>query len=83
MTDTILNLFRRRVNSTPVEERVFDRACAEVVRMHRTFEVRQSEPSHVSRAWCQDCEGVVILLDSGACPCGSRSVMPHGARRAA
>ncbi len=81
MTDQILNLFRRRVNSTPTEERVFERACSEVVRMHETLALRH--PAHTSRAWCEDCGTVVVLLDSGACPCGSRSVVPHGARRAA
>lgn len=80
MTDQILNLFRRRVNSTPTEERVFDRACFEVVRMHDTLALRQA---NVNRAWCEDCEAVVVLLESGACPCGSRSVVPHGARRVA
>jgi hypothetical protein len=64
------------------EATVLARARAEVVRMRRTFELRESAPSHVSRAWCQDCETVVELVRA-ACPCGSHSVVPHGARRAA
>ena len=81
MSDKILNLFRRRVKAGPVTERVFDRACLEAVRMRELMEV--SDPVHIRRAWCQDCEAVVVLLRSGACPCGSRSVATHGVRRAA
>ena len=80
MTDKILNLFHRRVKASPVEERVFNRACSEVVRMHDTLALRH--PAHMSRAWCEDCTAVVVLVGE-ACPCGSRSVVPHGARRAA
>lgn len=68
---------------SPTESTVFQRARDEVARMHLTFEVRESLPPHVPRAWCQDCEAVVVLLETGDCPCGSRSVVPHGARRAA
>lgn len=67
---------------SPTESTVFQRARDEVARMHRTFEVRESLPPHVPRAWCEDCETVVLLVGD-ACPCGSRSVVPHGARRAA
>ena len=67
----------RRADAVP------ERVRAEVRRMRETFEVRESLPPHVPRAWCEDCAGVVVLLDSGTCPCGSRSVVPHGARRAA
>ena len=50
-----------------------DRARAEVVRMHRILELRGSAPAHVRRAWCEDCEAVVELVDETRCPCGSRS----------
>lgn len=68
---------------TATEITTFNRACAEVGRMRRTFELRESAPAHVHRVWCQDCEAVVELTPRGSCPCGSRSVVPHGARRAA
>lgn len=82
MTATILNLLRHS-RKPRAEDAVLARAREEVRRMRATFELREARPAHVRRAWCEDCEAVVELLDSGICPCGSRSVVPHGARRAA
>ena len=59
------------------------RARAEVRRIRSVLELRENRPPHIFRAWCQDCEAVVELTPRGSCPCGSRSVVPHGARRAA
>lgn len=70
---SILRLLRQAVNPRP-EDVVLDRAREEVGRMRRTFEVRESSPAHVRRAWCEDCEAVVELLDETRCPCGSRSI---------
>ncbi len=64
------------------EATVLARARDEVRRVRGVLELRKADPSHVHRAWCQDCEAVVVLVGD-ACPCGSRSVVPHGARRAA
>jgi hypothetical protein len=68
----ILRLLRPARNPRP-EDAVLDHARAEVGRMRRTFEVRESAPAHVRRAWCEDCEAVVELVDETRCPCGSRS----------
>jgi hypothetical protein len=54
------------------ETAVLARARTEVGRMRRTFELRESAPAHVCRAWCEDCQ-VVVELVGDACPCGSRS----------
>lgn len=72
-----------RASSNPLEDVVLGRARAEAGRMRRVFELREAAPVHVRRAWCQDCEAVVELTPRGACPCSSRSVVPHGARRVA
>ena len=75
MTARILDLLRPERSP---EEIVLDRAREEVRRMRRTFEVRESRPPHVSRAFCPEkgCNRVVELLPSGRCPCGNASVDP-------
>jgi len=82
MTDTILNLFGRRFKGTPTHERVFNAACVEASRMRSTYELRDNRPAHITRAWCEDCRAVVELLGSGACACGSRSVVLRTGRAA-
>ena len=62
---------------TAIESTILRRARAEVARMADVL-VLTPEPS-VPRAICVDCEAVVVLTDAGACPCGSRSVMPRRA----
>jgi hypothetical protein len=72
MTAMILRLLRPAHNPRP-EDAVLARARAEAGRMRRTFELREARPAHVRRAWCEDCEAVVELVDETRCPCGSRS----------
>lgn len=67
----ILRRFRPARNPRP-EDVVLERAREEARRMHQTFAVRESLPPNVPRAWCEDCEAVVVLVGD-ACPCGSRS----------
>ena len=81
-----MNLLRKA--TTPaiprtLEAAVLSRARAEVGRMRRVFEVRESRPVHIHRAWCEDCHAVVELVDDKRCFCGSRSVAAHRARSAA
>jgi len=75
-----VNLLRKA--TTPaipqaLEAAVLSRARAEVGRMRRTFEARESKPPHVSRAYCPEkgCCCVVELVD-GRCPCGNAAVDP-------
>lgn len=72
---SILRRLRPTRNPRPTEEAVLARARAETGRMRRTFELRESAPAHVRRAWCEDCEAVVELVDETRCPCGSRSTV--------
>lgn len=60
MTAKILNLFRPR--------------CKPLREMRAAIAIREAQPIPVRRAWCEDCESVVVLVQSGACPCGSHSV---------
>lgn len=60
MTALILKLFRPR--SKPLHA------------MRDAIAIREEQPTPVRRAWCEDCEAVVVLVQSGACPCGSYSV---------
>jgi len=69
----------RHQNTT--ERIVLERGRAEVRRMRDVLPLRPAP--HVPRAHCVDCGVVVVLMDGGACPCGSRSVVPMGARREA
>ena len=62
-------------NQSPIEDVVLGRARAEAGRMRQTFELRKAAPAHVRRAWCEDCETVVELVDETRCPCGSRSTV--------
>lgn len=66
---------------TTQEFTILNRGRAEVRRMRDVLPLQPAP--HVPRAHCVDCEAVVILMDDGACPCGSRSVVLMGARRAA
>ena len=77
MTSSILRMLRPARNPRPAEDVVLCRAREEVGRMRRTFELRQSKPPHVSRAFCPEkgCGRVVELVD-GRCPCGNAAVDP-------
>lgn len=65
---------------TARELTILSSARAEVRRMHGALALTPIPT--VPRAHCVDCEAVVILMGDGACPCGSRSVVPMGRRAA-
>jgi hypothetical protein len=62
---------------TAIEITTFNRARAEVARMHDVLVLRPV--AHVSRGVCLDCDQAVVLQLDGSCPCGSRSVMQRRA----
>lgn len=74
--ESIFRRLRPAVNLRP-EDVALGRAREEVGRMRRTFELRESKPPHVSRAYCpeKECRRVVELVD-GRCPCGNAAVDP-------
>lgn len=76
MNIPIFRRLRLAVNPRP-EDIVLERASEEVGRMRRTFELREAQPPHISRAYCPEkgCSRVVELV-RGRCPCGNASVDP-------
>ena len=62
---------------TAIESTTFNRARAEVGRMHDVLVLQPV--AHVNRAVCVDCDATVVLMPDGRCPCGSRSVVQRRA----